>query len=388
MDLYQTTLYFESTSSGGSGAETHAESGQTNQALPFTSQASNTGHMSVAGVMPAMDGAAPLSQNLIGPANHFTAAIIFPLITGAAYGGATYSGAFGPITGTGTITNHSVLRCGAVLPIMTGSADIKAGALMEVVGTLPLITSTFRTGWQIGVTLPPITCTCHIAVHETLGTGANFPAIECKATFTNKQTVLNMAGIMPPILGVGSTDVGVELPPIIGSAHITDTLGTAQTWVMNVENHAVTEFSNFSFRAFARAFNSYWGVGFDGNLYKMGGDSDNNTSPSSPIDWEFETGLSDLGTRGVKGVLGIYIDGVVERGAFVTVVTDRNQRFVYRHLVSGDPEDHEPQRVTTGKGIRTGSIGLGMSSPTGAYCEIDSMTPEYVVSNRNLQRGS
>jgi hypothetical protein len=148
---------------------------------------------------------------------------------------------------------------------------------------------------------------------------------------------------------------------------------------MNVSNTAMTQFTNFGYRAFARAFDQYWGVGLDGGLYLLQGNDDAGTA----IDWAWETGLSDLGSRALKGILGVYIDGVVEPGCTLTVVTERG-RYVYTHKPRGVKNDHETQRVSTGRGLRSVNLGLGMASTVGAYVEIDSLTPDYVITSRNL----
>ncbi len=118
-----------------------------------------------------------------------------------------------------------------------------------------------------------------------------------------------------------------------------------------------------------------------GGLYLMGGDRD----LTAPIPWSFETGISDLGTRGLKGLLGAYIDGIFERPIEFTVVADRG-RYEYNHTVSvsTNQENHSTQRVSLGRGIRTSNVGFNVASKKGAYFEMHAITPEYVVSNRNL----
>jgi len=82
-------------------------------------------------------------------------------------------------------------------------------------------------------------------------------------------------------------------------------------------------------------------------------------------------------------VLALYMDGVVEGGCTYTLVTDHDT-YIYAHRPRGAANDHKTQRVSLGRGVRTVNVGLGMASLSGAYMQVDSLTPEYIQTERNL----
>jgi hypothetical protein len=152
-----------------------------------------------------------------------------------------------------------------------------------------------------------------------------------------------------------------------------------QSWAMNVELAALTRFDNYPFKAIVRFKQAYYGIGFGGGLFKLETGSLDNTAN---IPWGFETGSTDLDSPGIKGVLGVYVDGLIESAVSVGLVTDNKRTYSYLHVPNGDM-DHRPHRIPTGKGIRTRNVGVSVSGE-GGYVEIDAIQPEYVVSKRNL----
>jgi hypothetical protein len=127
------------------------------------------------------------------------------------------------------------------------------------------------------------------------------------------------------------------------------------------------------------AFDRHYGVGLDGGLYLLGGDND----AGAPISWEWLTGLSDFQSRALKGMLALYVDGIAEPGVDFTVVTDRGA-YVYSHHPHGTINSHQTQRVSIGRRLRSVNWAFGMKSTKGAYIELDSLTPEIQLGDRNL----
>jgi len=378
-DSINITLYFESTGTDAT-AVTGGSSGQTNQMLPATSVGSDGGsHTAIAGTL-----AIPFMTALIGPANLMELAIALPAVGGNWYGGTNIALTLPAVQASlsGTILNS--VRIAGTLPSLTASLNVLCGALMDVGITLPSLTATWDTGRSFGgLLLPSLQAQVEIVTAEIMEIAGRLPRLKAALQIGPPTGVLSIALILPAAVGAaGVGGVTALLPAVRGSLLVTaGSVAERITWVMNIENAAMTEFDNFEFKQYARAFNRYWATGMSGNLYQLGGDLD----LTAPIGWSFETGISDLGTRGLKGVLAAYLDGIFERHIEFTVVADRG-RYTYNHTVSSktNQENHQTQRVSLGRGIRTGNVGFGVASKKGAYFEMDCITPDYVVSGRNL----
>jgi hypothetical protein len=381
-DSNTTTLYFESTASGGTGAQAHGESGQTNQFLPFTSIGTTGLHANGA----AQQLPLPTGHGLMTLGDMAEGDGAFPVMLGAGSTGGRQHATLPSLAGTAHGTNTAIGRGSAILPVLQGSGDALSGGLahppLDYPVSFPALIGDGRTGARASALLPLLIGSGKASpvIHVT-GKG-KFPVLHGSGLAHRSIEAAEGHGILPALMSLagGSADGTAFLPALRGRAIAIDgTVAVRQTWVMNIENNAVTAYNNFEFKQFGRAFNHYWAAGIDGNLFKLGGDTD----AGAPISWTFETGLSDLGSRALKGVLGIYLDGIYEHRLTFTLVTDR-ARYVYDHIVVGDPENHQTQRIPIGRGVRSVNIGLGLASVKGAYFECDSIMPEYVQSNRRM----
>lgn len=370
------TLYFEGNCSDAAD-KTHGYSGETVRFQYFTGSSSDIHHLTVAARLPALQGDA-----LVGYARIITLNVTLPALTGVAYLGGYGAGTLPALRGSGSITNNVHLSCNVLLPALQGSSHTLAGYIVTVKATLPQLTVSARRGWAFPtMSLPSLqgSGVGHLNLH--LSGSPRLPALQGSATYHRTSNNLSCNVILPALQGISRTvDTSIVLPALRGSASITNgTVVVSQAWVMNVENFAITKFQNFSFRNIVRAFDKYWAVGMAGNLYRLGGDTD----VGSPIAWEWRTGLSDLGSRALKGVMAVYADGVIEKGCTYTLITDHDV-YVYDHRPRGSGNDHKPQRVPFGRGVRTVNVGLGMASTLGAYMQVDALTPEYVQTERNM----
>jgi hypothetical protein len=82
--------------------------------------------------------------------------------------------------------------------------------------------------------------------------------------------------------------------------------------------------------------------------------------------WQFETGLDDMDNPAQKGILGVYVDGVFEKGVDLTIITDTAARYKYPMHTPNKKVDHRPYRVSVGRGIRTRNIGIAIGSDVGS----------------------
>ena len=388
-----TTLFFEATASRGTGNQ-HGSTGQTLQALPFTGTSSNINHASGAGVL---NGQLVPGDNIVSNAGGLAecAGVIPPasLVTGVGYTGGQGDSTFLPVTGAGTASNEAHATLAGVLLNVTCAGHALTGGVASSPSDHPLtfdpVEGVGYCGAIGGGSLLPVIGSGMGIPTGIIGIGAGVMVPVWGVGFASNPGGANTAkgaAILLPVAGQsGNGYAAAMLPHVFGRGYaVNGSVAIRTQWAMNIENNAITEWNNVEFYQIARAFNNYWAVGIDGNLYQWGGDTDNLLPmTSTPIAWSFQTGLSDLGSRGVKGLLGIYLDGIFEPNINFTLQTDRGE-YTYTFKVRGNPEDHETQRISLGRGIRTANVGFGLSSVVGGYFELDTMTPEYVLSNRNL----
>jgi hypothetical protein len=266
------------------------------------------------------------------------------------------------------------------------TANILSGALLDAVVLLPRLQATGYTtiggGLRGGAVLPMLLVSGR-SYQELILTGdIRLPRLKAGGVIGAAENYAAGHLILPMLVaGTHLIHAALTLPRLRAAGSILSGVSqqTRLGYAMNISNAALTTFSNFPFRAMVRAYDQYWAIGLDGNLYRLVGDVDD----AMPIDWEFESGLANFGVMGQKGVLAAYVDGVFENGATLTLVTDDARR-VYSHRAAGNYANHMMHRITTGRGVRTHNIALGMANPKGGYLELDRITPEYVIIPRNL----
>lgn len=319
-----------------------------------------------------------------------TATFELPLLEVEGYTGGVAEVELPMLEVSGDATIPVLLNGDIELPALEVSGTGIAGAVMSGALTLPLLQTTSDpefssySNWglpgQHGLYLPMLQVAGHAYRTEIISGVITLPGLDVIATA--------VAGLAPNIgyilLPALDSQYGLSgslyLPGLRVAGRVARPVVEARTtWVMNLSNNAVTQFDNFAFNSMAFAHGYYWGAGMDGGLWRMGGDLDD----AEPIAWEWLSGLADFGMPSKKGLMALYLDGVIGSGVLITVLSDDATR-VYDHVAAGDDTNHQPQRVSLGRGIRTRNIGVGMASTLGAYLELDSVTPEYIVTKRNL----
>jgi hypothetical protein len=326
--------------------------------------------------LPTVDGIITVSTTITG------AGTLPGLTASGSFQGGVGAMTLPVVTGSGTGTIANPLTGALILPLPTSTATGTMGGSTTAALTLPTLTASWTVGGTLRFDLPALQGSGIISVSLNLSALATLPRMVSAGVITAPVTGwLRGNAILPAVLGQSGSGVGnMFLPlPLSSGAIVAGTAATRQAWVMNVATGGITQFNNFPFRAFARAYGHYYGAHLDAGLYTMGGDKD----AGAAISWEFHTGIADVGSRGIKGVLALYLDGVAERGCDFGVVLDTGT-YWYSHSPHGTQNNHQTQRVPIGKALRSVNWGFMMRSTKGAYVEVDSITPEWQLSNRNL----
>src|SRR5580765_5673827 len=319
-----------------------------------------------------------------------------PLTTDAAFGWQV-DAVLSQLTLDAGMTVPNILRADITLPTMQAFGTGTVGTIFGTPDDSPLLLPLLGVQGKVSgendsqITLPVLQVDGRITTDISLAVQIQLPRLGVAGSIfsIDPQNPLGrtlQGHVVLPALRMDSNALegDLQLPALWASGYV-PTLGGAAVetrigYAMNLKTGAVTEFSNFPFRAMGRAYNMYWGVGLDGNLYQMGGDKDD----TAPIDWEWQSGHADFGLPGLKGVLAVYIRAVFENGATLMFHTDDDATREYDHVAAGDYRNHKVHRIPLGRGVRTDNMAFGMANPQGGYLELDKVTPEYVIIPRNL----
>jgi hypothetical protein len=137
------------------------------------------------------------------------------------------------------------------------------------------------------------------------------------------------------------------------TAAVVLTIGGDQytAWVLNTENIAVTQYSNYPFNSFAELNGKYYGAASDG-MYLLEGDDDAGT----PIQAYFRAPLTDFGFAGLKRLhdiaLGYTASGDLVFKAVVISPNGSKEEHWYR-LEQRPTEALRENRVPVGRGLKS-----------------------------------
>jgi len=305
-----------------------------------------------------------------------------PKVRAVGYGGGSADVTLPVVTFAGAMDIPNLARAEIVLPAVTVEGSMLVGLSASAAIVLPLMYVLGHTGGKAELVFPSLLGGGAASVMESAQAALTFPRVLAGGTGFLWSEVASGHIVLPALRAGANAHASIVLPRLLveGLASNDPALNVTQAWAMNIGTGAMTQFTNFPFRAFVRFNNQYYGVGMSGGLYLLEGDTDAGTA----IPWEFETGMDDLDNPAQKGILGVYVDGLIQKGAELTVVTDTRARYVYPLSAPNTATEYRPHRVLVGRGIRSRSIGLAMRSTVGGYVEVNQLAPLYVVSKRSI----
>ena len=147
--------------------------------------------------------------------------------------------------------------------------------------------------------------------------------------------------------------------------------------VMNTDTMAVSEYSNYDFVSFANFNGMTIALHRDGNIYQLGGDSDN----GSEIDAVFETGMDDMGTGKSKRLLGLTV-GLRSDGETQYRQHRFNDYGEYISIDSTEEETIETRKLPSEKTQLSRVYGIEFSNVDGSDFSVDSMELDVRLSPR------
>ena len=250
-----------------------------------------------------------------------------------------------------------IARASLALPMLQvsgqGSKDLKATASIS----LPLvqITPNAYAGLlaSASVNLPLFTVDADGFFHGSGSASITLPLLEVTA---NAPTVL-------VVLAYDDTTESV----------------TGYALVLNIENGALSDYSNYGFNSFCTFGGKKLGASTSG-IYDLSGDTDSGTDIVSRI----RTALQDGKTAMLKGVedavVGLITDGMLD----AKIVVDGGYSYGMKAFPPRESDAITTQRFKAGKGIASRYLALDLTNRSGADFAVESAEMTIVPLNRRL----
>jgi hypothetical protein len=346
----------------------------TSKLQPLTGSAATYLHFSGAVTLPAITVDFEVTQSGV-----IAAAITLPRLTALGWFGMQGNVILPKLTGSASGTVPIQGKAAIVLPAVTASGTGLTGAGWQVAASLPLPTVRAFCGARGAAVLPSLVAVGSVSTMESHSFAGVLPLLRVAGNFVLYSSPSHGSIILPALRAGPSGRAAIILPALQAVGLQLPPASSFEAWVLNMHNGAVTRFTNFPFTQFVRFGTKTLGVAADG-LYELGGDTDNGT----PISWEMETGLDDLGRPGIKHVPYLYLDGIIDGEVEITVIDDRNREFAYQYNTKQRGAIHAPHRRKLGQGIRTRNMAFRIASTTGAYLELDAIEPQVTVTQRSI----
>ncbi len=168
----------------------------------------------------------------------------------------------------------------------------------------------------------------------------------------------------------------ISVPQMLGWGTVTPLTFNRRAIVMNLSNHAMTEYSNYNFNSLAH-FNGVFVGANENGIYVLDGDDDLDQSVESHV----RTGVHDLGSSGVtfsprEACLAYRSDGDIE----LEVEEDEDDSYSYTfNQVTGTASD---MNIPLGKGFTGRFYTLDLKNVSGSRFDIESLRVTGLASSK------
>lgn len=137
--------------------------------------------------------------------------------------------------------------------------------------------------------------------------------------------------------------------------------------VLNPENMAITEYTNYSFNSLVFFNGKYFGF-TDTGIFELTGVTDDGVAIP---EGEVKTGTVNLDIPRVKRLISAWLVARKQGEVELSVTVDENEVYSYRsELVS---EKLEEERIKVGRGIKATVYSFGLKNTGNQPCEVDSL---------------
>ena len=310
----------------------------------------------------SIDGSIAVNGSAVGVTGSSGVIIEVIQVIGSAFGTTGSSGSISSIVNTPT---GSMLGAG----FLRSSISTPNGSILGVTGSSGFIRSRIAApdGYARGTSSSGSYINAKIPVPSGfMGTTGFFGLVKTPTGSARGRTLLNFRMI---------DGVPVELfPHDVWSLNLRHRDGSDPEKTPIAE---VTQWKNFPMKQILRFGNDYYGLGMNGNLYKLGGKTDD----GSPIDWSIKTAMTDFDMIQFKAPNSVYLGGRVERGFTVKISADEDSGDLYSYPSSRGTGPNTA-RARIAKGYKARYYGFGISNSNGAV-DIQTINVELKTSERS-----
>jgi hypothetical protein len=317
-------------------------------------------------------------------------ALVLPTMTAAGRFGSAAAITLPSLKAAGSGTATVVLRGDLTLPALTASGSGRLAGQSTAFTTLPAMVASGSFGEVASITLPAITGAGDITTGAVLTADITLPMLVAAGTVT-PQAYARAAIILPAIVPGGLVTARITLPSLQVMASVAPVVAVAyETYVMNMSRpldqnprnnfeakvDQVTRYTNYPFTQVVRLGASYYGVATDG-LYLLEGDTDN----GAPIDWAFETCMTDFDASEKKNVASTYLGGKAGPTVSYTIKSGESADQLYASTITATTALRN-HRQKYGLGRRERYYALGVAGQ--GDMAIDSIEFEVSTPSRRI----
>jgi hypothetical protein len=286
-----------------------------------------------------------------------------------------------------TATGKTGWQLSFKLPLPDIAGEILSGGVASGKLRLPLleVTGVAENGFTASgsFSLPRLSATVGISESRAITGTITIPLLQVTGTILMGQ--LAEADITLPLITLdanayeqGTAQGDVTLPLLQVAGHIAEAIviveldGTTSSLTgyalaINVENDALSEYTNFVFNSFAD-FQGHILAAGDNGIFELTGDMDNETD----IDSVIRTNMTDGGVTYLKRPEDVYIGATSDDELQANVIVDGN----VKHegvAITGRSENVETRKTKIGKGAKSLFWAVEVENISGCNFSIDSI---------------
>lgn len=182
-------------------------------------------------------------------------------------------------------------------------------------------------------------------------------------------------GVAYPVgISTGAANRQLMMVDSFGEATLAESY---RSWVLNVQNEALTEYTNFSFNSYAVFNNKLYAAGPNGLVVLEGADD-----AGTAIPWTLQTGFHDDKEEHQKRLHEIVM--ALRHDAPVRVRVWTNESTYYDYTLANYREHLQQVRVKTGKGLKSRYFRIELTGMGGTSFELQTLLAPFMPVDRRI----
>lgn len=318
------------------------------------------------------------------------AVITAPAATAIAYGGHQATATAPTVQGVATGTTVAMAQAIMLAPMPYVEATGRVSGQSTAQAYAPAAIAYAQGGHSAAATAPAATVTASV-IGGGIGRGDVLLPMPTSTTSGFRTNAARGIAVAPMLIAMPSAKAVATAPsaqvfafggPVTAVTHEAYALNMNQPLDDNPRNNfeskneQVTRYTAWPFTQVVRFGDSYFGVAADG-LYEIGGQ----TNDGAPINWQFQTCITDFKDPNKKTVASVYVGGQAGPAVTYTLVSgdDPDRTYPYSTTKTVERRNH---RQKFGLGRRARYYALGLAG--GGDLAVDSIELELVGTTRRI----